>query len=109
MTYAPAKFEAAMANGFGGNASTRNICLILTQPKVNVTWSIALYYIMWHMNLQSLKVLRPMVKDIHYKKKHIIWPWTQGQRVKVTQNVAKYPRLHVTYAPAKVDIATSHG
>ena len=29
--------------------------------------------------------------------------------VKVTQNVAKYPRHHVTYAPAKFDIATSHG
>ena len=25
MTYAPAKFEAAMSNGLGGNAFTRNI------------------------------------------------------------------------------------
>ena len=29
--------------------------------------------------------------------------------VKVTQNVAQYHRHHVTYAPAKFDIATSHG
>ena len=29
--------------------------------------------------------------------------------VKVTQNVDQYPWLHVTYAPAKFDVATSHG
>ena len=29
-------------------------------------------------------------------------------QVKVTQNVVKYPRHHVTHAPAKFDIATSH-
>ena len=29
--------------------------------------------------------------------------------VKVTQNVAQYPQHHVTYAPAKFDIATSDG
>ena len=29
--------------------------------------------------------------------------------VKVTQNVAQYPRLYVTYAPAKCDVATFHG
>ena len=28
--------------------------------------------------------------------------------VKVTQIVAQYPWHHVTYAPAKFDIATSH-
>ena len=28
---------------------------------------------------------------------------------KVTQNVDQYPRRHVTYAPAKFDVATSHG
>ena len=27
---------------------------------------------------------------------------------KVAQNVAQYPGHHVTYAPAKFDIATSH-
>ena len=29
--------------------------------------------------------------------------------VKVTQNVDQYAKLHVTYAPAKFDVATSHG
>ena len=29
--------------------------------------------------------------------------------VKVTQNIAQYPVRYVTYAPAKFDIATSHG
>ena len=28
--------------------------------------------------------------------------------VKVTQNIAQYPRHHVTYVPAKFDIVTSH-
>ena len=28
---------------------------------------------------------------------------------KVTQNVAQYPRHHVTYAAPKFDIAISHG
>ena len=45
MTYAPAKFEVAMPNGLGRNAFTRN-----TWPKVNVTWSIALYT-MWPIYL----------------------------------------------------------
>ena len=31
MTNAPAKFEAAMSNGLGGNAFTRNVDLTLTQ------------------------------------------------------------------------------
>ena len=29
--------------------------------------------------------------------------------IKVTQNVAQYPGHHVTYAPAKFDVGTSHG
>ena len=29
--------------------------------------------------------------------------------VKVTQNVAQYSRDHVTYVPAKFDVATFHG
>ena len=28
---------------------------------------------------------------------------------KVTQNVDQYPQLYGTYAPAKFDVATSHG
>ena len=30
-------------------------------------------------------------------------------KVKAAQNVAQYPRLYMTYAPAKCDVATSHG
>ena len=30
-------------------------------------------------------------------------------KVKVTQNVAQFPGHHVIYAPAKFDVATSHG
>ena len=29
--------------------------------------------------------------------------------IKVTRNVTQYPRHHVTYAPEKFEIATSHG
>ena len=34
MTYAPAKFEAAMSNGLGGNAFTRNISFDLDQGHI---------------------------------------------------------------------------
>ena len=30
-------------------------------------------------------------------------------RVKVTQNIAQYPPYHVTYAPVKIEVATSNG
>ena len=61
------------------------------------------------MYLQSLKLLQPMVKEIHYQENTLFDLDPKVMEVKVTQNVAKYPRLHVTYAPAKFDIATSHG
>ena len=50
MTYAPAKFQAALSNGLGGNAFTRNIW-----PKVKVTWNITLY-IMWPMYIAKFEV-----------------------------------------------------
>ena len=43
---------------------------------------------------------RCITKKIHY---------IQGQRVKVTVNVAQYPQHHVTFAPTKFDVATSYG
>ena len=55
------------------------------------------------MYLQSLKVLRSMVEEMNYQEN------TLFEGVKVTQNVAKYPRFHATYASAKFDVATSHG
>ena len=59
------------------------------------------------MYLQSLKLLKSMVKEMHYQENTLFDPKVKG--VKVTQNVAQNPRLHVTYAPAKFDVATSHG
>ena len=53
---------------------------------------------MWPMYLQSLKLLRSMVNEMHYQENTLF-------DHKVTQNVAKYPRHHVTYAPAKFDVA----
>ena len=42
-------------------------------------------------------------------RKYIIWPWPQGQGDQGHTNIAQYPRLYVTYAPANFDVATSHG
>ena len=58
------------------------------------------------MYLQSLKLLWPMVKEMHLQENTL---FDLDPKVKITQNVAQYPRHHVTYAPAKFDIATSHG
>ena len=45
-----------------------------------------------------------MVKEKMHLQENTLFDLDLG----VTQNVAQYPR-HVTYAPAKFDIATSHG
>ena len=82
-----------MSNGLGENAFTRSIGL----------------YIKWPMYLQSLKLLRPMVKEKHYQENTLFGLDPKVKGVKVTQNVAQYPRHHVTYPPAKFDVATSHG
>ena len=58
------------------------------------------------MYLQSLKLLRPMVKEMHYQENT---SFDLNPKVKGTQNVAQYPRLYVTFAPAKIDVGTSHG
>ena len=47
-----------------------------------------------------------MVQEMHYQENTL---FDLDPKVKVTQNVAQYPRLYVTYAPAKFDVATSHG
>ena len=58
--------------------------LIWPWPEVKITWSISLY-IMWPMYLQSLKLLRPMVKEMLLQEiiyltltqtssSHEIWP-----------------------------------
>ena len=50
-----------------------------------------------------------MVKEMHYQENTLFELDPKVKVVKVTQNVAQYPRHHVTYAPAKFDVATSHG
>ena len=62
---------------------------------------------MWLMHHQSLKLLNPIVKEKMHLQEKILFDLDLG--AKVTQNVAQYPRHHVTYAPPKFDIATSHG
>ena len=47
-----------------------------------------------------------MVKEMHYQENTL---FDLGPKVKVTQYVAQYPRLYVTYALAIFDVATSHG
>ena len=50
-----------------------------------------------------------MVKEMHYQENTLFDLDPKVKGVKVTQNVAQYPKLHVTYAPAKFNAATSHG
>ena len=55
-------------------------------------------YDLWNCKVWSCSVQRFRRKWC--TRNHIIWPWP-----KVTQNFAQYPRHHVTYAPAKFDVA----
>ena len=50
-----------------------------------------------------------MVKEVHYQENRLFNLDPKAKGVKVTQNVAQCPRIHVTYAPAKADVATSRG
>ena len=59
------------------------------------------------MHQQSLILLHPTAKEKMHLQENALFEFDLG--VKVTQNVAQYPRHHVTYAPEKFDIATSHG
>ena len=61
------------------------------------------------MYLQSLKLLCSTVKEMHYQEKTLFDLDPKVKGVKVTQSVVPYPPLSVTYAPAKFDVATSHG
>ena len=47
-----------------------------------------------------------MVQEMHLQE-NTLFDFDLG--VKVTRNIAHYPRHHVTYAAAKFDVATSHG
>ena len=60
------------------------------------------------MYLQSLKLQRSMVKEMHYQENTLFDLDPKVKGVKVTQG-HQYPRHHVAYALAKFDVATSHG
>ena len=65
-----------------------------------------------HHVTNVLKLLQTMVKEMHYQENTLFdldpnIPKVKG--VKVTRNVAQYSGNNVTYAPAKFDVATSHG
>ena len=66
-------------------------------------------FIMWPIHLQGLRLPRPTVEEeMHLQENTLfdIWPWPWVElAVKVTQNVAQYPLHHVTYSPAKFEVA----
>ena len=53
------------------------------------------------MQMHSLKLLCPRI----YEKMHL----QENTSRTLTQNVARYPLHHVTYAPTKFEVATSNG
>ena len=58
------------------------------------------------MHLQSLMLLRLMVKEMHLQKDTV---FNLDLRINVTRDVAKNPLHHVSYAHAKFEVATSNG
>ena len=59
---------------------------------MKLTWSIALY-IMWPLYLQSLTLLRPVVKEMNYQENTSLDLDPKVKVVKDTQNVAQYPHF----------------
>ena len=52
-------------------------------------------------------LLHPKVKEKMHLQENTLFDLDLG--VKVTQNIVQHPWHHVTYSPAKFDIATSQG
>ena len=63
-------------------------------------------YIISPMHLQSLKLLCPTVKEEMHLQGKTLYDLDLG--VKVTSDVAQYPPYHMTYAPAKFEVAMSN-
>ena len=81
------------------------VCELLYSHEWLVLWHnfFGPLYIMWPIHLQGLRLLRPTVKEeMHYKKIHY------STFDLVAQNVAQYPLHHVTYSPARFEVATSN-
>ena len=66
-------------------------------------------YIMWSMQLQSVKLICPTVRRRCICKKILYLAFDFHLGVNVTQNVAQYHLHHATYATAKFEVATSNG
>ena len=62
-------------------------------------------YIMSPMHLRRLELLGPTVKEEMHLQENTLCDLDFG--VKVTQNDVQYPPQHMTYAPAKFEVATS--
>ena len=109
VAYTPTKFEVPTSYSLRGDAFTIKYILW----PLNLTLESRLYkmlpstlYIMWHMKLQSLKLLHPTVyKEMHLQENTLF----DLLNLKVTWIVAQYPLHHVTYAAAKFEVATSNG
>ena len=113
VTYAPTEFEVTTSKALGGEALTRkfNIWpLTLTLGSRSHKMLPNTLYIMWPIQLQSLKLQGSnrlggdtFTKKIH----HLIFDLDLG--VKVTQNVAQYPLHYVTFSATMFEVATSKG
>ena len=57
------------------------------------------------MHQQSLILLNPTVKEKMHLQENTLFGLDLG--VKVTQNVAQFPRHHVTFAPTEFEVTTS--
>ena len=116
MTYAPAKFEAAMSKGLGGNAFTRRRrciykkmhCLALTFG--SVTRNVAqcpLHHVTYALTEFEVTTSKGLGGEVFTSKFNIL-PLTLTLGVKVTRNVAQYLLHHVTYPATKFEVATSN-
>ena len=80
--YASTKFEVASSNSLGEDAFTiKYIIWPLSLGSRSNKTSPSTLYIMWSMHLQSLKLLRPTVQEMHLQENTFfdLWPWHRGQ------------------------------
>ena len=63
-------------------------------------------YIMWPIQLQDLRLLRPAVMEEMHLQENSLFGLDLG--FTVTQNVASVPLHHVAYSPAWFEVATSN-
>ena len=85
VTYAPTEFEVTTSKALGGEAFTRkfNIWpLTLTLGSRSLKMLPSTLYIMWPIQLQSLKLLGlKVLEEIHLQENTLfdLWPWPWGQ------------------------------